>query len=130
MKASIWEGEMRCVTCAAVTACLLLAGCQTTQWVKPGATASDFEADKRQCVYESNLATPGTPSYDVGSAIAAGINDGMRLGQLQTMCMQARGWNLIAVDATPPPPPPAPAVAMTPAASAAATGPPVSLSPR
>lgn len=72
----------------------VLAGCASAQWVKPGATAADFASDKAQCEYQANLATPGTPYYDQGSAIASGISDGIRLAQLQRLCLQARGWAL------------------------------------
>jgi hypothetical protein len=93
---------MRGLAFAALATALPLAACASNvKWMKDGATTADFEMDKRQCVYQANLATPGTPAgYTVGSALAAGITDGVRLAQLQQQCMEARGWNRIVVKQT------------------------------
>ncbi len=82
---------------ATLGAALLLAGCQTTnvRWVRPGATAADFEADKMRCEYDARLAlAPATaaPTYGMGNAIAQGMSLGIERINLMTMCMQTKGW--------------------------------------
>lgn len=95
----------------AVLACVLVCtGCarNDVRWVRAGATAMDFNADKAACEYEAQLATPGSYSgRGMGNAIADGISDGMRIGNLQVLCMQARGWQrqVITAAAVPAEPP-------------------------
>jgi len=81
---------------------LPLAACVTddVRWVRAGATSADFDTDKARCQYEATLGTPG--SYygrGMGNAMAAGISDGLRMAELQTLCMQARGWQRTVVTA-------------------------------
>jgi len=71
----------------------LVGSCAPTVWSKPGATESDFEQQKAQCEYQANLATPdnGLPT-STSDAVAQGISNGMRIGNLEQMCMRANGW--------------------------------------
>jgi hypothetical protein len=77
---------------------LTLCGCaQRLVWEKPGATAAMFEQDKNQCIYEAKLGTPTVPSYGTQGYVASQFEEGMREGQLQTLCMKARGYTQRAV---------------------------------
>lgn len=90
---------------------LLLAGCSTVQWEKPGATAENIDADLRSC-NAAVYATPGMPSprttsnspevrtsptagVSVQSAGAYGDAD-KQLQQSQRIddCMKGRGYTL------------------------------------
>lgn len=52
-----------------------------------------FQRDASQCVYESNMATAGAPSYmNLNRQISQDIATGARQGELQRLCMQARGY--------------------------------------
>jgi hypothetical protein len=61
---------------------LLLAGCATTEkyWDKPGASASDFEADKGQCQAQA-FSTPGMYT--------------MQVALVFNSCMRGKGWALV-----------------------------------
>ena len=64
-----------------LAACVaLLAGCVPQHWTKPGGTAEQFEQDKAQCMYESDLHTQG-----------AGANPFAAL-QLVPECLKAKGY--------------------------------------
>lgn len=58
---------------------VFLAGCAQGKWTRPGATVSDFEADKKQCIYEINL-----NSKDSGNPFIAVM--------LMKQCLEARGY--------------------------------------
>lgn len=72
--------------------CFALAGCASQRWVKPGASAADFEQDKVACQYEASKAT-GNMSTG-GDPIAAGIDQGFRQNEIATLCLRTKGWNL------------------------------------
>jgi hypothetical protein len=90
---------------------LLLAGCSTVQWEKPGATAESVDADLRSCNAVAH-ATPGMPSprttsnspevraspttgVSVQSAGAYGDADKqLQQGQRVDDCMRGRGYTL------------------------------------
>jgi hypothetical protein len=54
---------------------LLLAGCARPVWVKPGATAADFERDKSACTFE-----------------AARAGDPILAAMFLPDCLRGRGW--------------------------------------
>jgi hypothetical protein len=95
---------MRLLTTAA--AALLLAGCASSVWVKPGATQSDFAQDRAVCDYQSEMGTPDINGYNgrggmndaIASGIADGIASGIRKGTLMNKCMVAHGWSLQRVE--------------------------------
>ena len=105
-------GWLICMRVATVLAAgsFLLAGCATKLvWTKPGTSSLDLDADSARCQYEANLATPENYyGFARANSIAAGINDRLRIANLQTLCMQAAGWRQVpATPPSPPPPPPA-----------------------
>ena len=59
---------------------IALAGCVPQHWTKPGGTAEQFEKDKAQCIYESDLHTQGADT----NAFAA--------LQLVPECLRAKGY--------------------------------------
>lgn len=79
-----------------------LAGCATAnQWTRAGTSAAQAEADMKICEYEANLgigAGQHTQVYTggMGAAIGAGIGDGIadaiRIAQLRSLCLEARGY--------------------------------------
>ena len=83
---------------------LLLTGCHQGVWVKPGATQQNFDMDKYACMQEAMQGapvTPGVEGYDVynkhdhqveGQVTTTDMNAANR-DQLQTACLQARGWS-------------------------------------
>jgi len=89
---------------AAVVCILTLAGCaNNVRWVRPGATAADFEADKLRCEYDARLATANSataPTYGMGNAIGQGISLGIEQANLMTLCMQTKGWTRQTVSAS------------------------------
>ena len=75
--------------------CLALAGCATApvRWTKPGATVTDFDQAKAECQYEAVKSTASMPTgYGLGGAIASGIEEGTRQGEVAVLCMRAKGW--------------------------------------
>jgi hypothetical protein len=79
-----------------VVACSLpLAGCARYQWVaNDPAAAANIDQAKLACEYESKVATPDTSSArGLGNAVADGIQQGTRMAELQTMCMQLKGYH-------------------------------------
>lgn len=87
-----------------------VSGCQSNKvWVKDGATQTDFEQDKAQCVYESTAATQ-SPDYGYNTVVVQALDQSMRRDNLAILCMQARGWSLMSqeeygADNYQPPPP-------------------------
>jgi hypothetical protein len=67
----------------AIAACMMLAACTPSPWVKPGASQSDLARDKAECHYEGIKAVAGS-----GNRVTA--FDQMNV---ETACMRAKGWN-------------------------------------
>jgi hypothetical protein len=69
---------------------LALAGCNTASdaWTRPGASSAQTTRDFNECNYQIGLNS--RPSY--GDPIAAGVNDGLREGNLMNQCMSLRGY--------------------------------------
>ncbi|MBV9192424.1 MAG: hypothetical protein JO292_02280 [Betaproteobacteria bacterium] len=90
---------------------LLLAGCSTVQWEKPGATGESIDADLRSC-NAAVYATPGIPSPrttsnspEVRTSPTAGVSvqsagsygdadKQLQQGQRIDDCMKSRGYTL------------------------------------
>jgi len=64
-----------------VVVALSLTGCVPQHWTKPDGDSAQFEKDKAQCMYESDLHTQG-----------AGANPLAAL-QLVPECLRAKGWS-------------------------------------
>lgn len=64
-----------------VAAGVSLAGCynQATGWQKPGASAAVTERDFKECTYEVSR---------------SGIQDGLEINRLRSMCLELRGYSL------------------------------------
>lgn len=79
-----------------VMACALaLAGCGAggqMRWVKPGATAADFDQDKMACEYEAAKATASGGNFGMQTSIGAGIAEGMKRQELGIMCLRSKGY--------------------------------------
>ncbi len=71
---------------------LALAGCAGPPpvWVKPGATAAEFEADKRYCEFEM-AKVQSDPSLKTG--VGQGIDLSIRKRDLGIACMRSRGYS-------------------------------------
>jgi len=65
-------------------ATLLLSGCASTQWVKPGATMQEFQQDAYSCQRDAAM----LPVAVYGGAFA----DIIQRVQLRDQCMGAKGW--------------------------------------
>lgn len=61
----------------AIALVVALSGCATGQWYKDGVTASQFEQDKQQCIYEVQLHNP---------------NMFLEALPLVAQCMRAKGY--------------------------------------
>jgi hypothetical protein len=61
---------------------LVLSSCASMQmqWDKPGATASEFDQAKQECIYEVQLHQPGMFLEAI---------------PLITQCMRAKGWSQV-----------------------------------
>lgn len=92
---------MRLIQLAGIAFALLLSGC-STHFVKPGASSTDFEQDKRECEYEALKYGYVQSTYHggggYGSAIGAGIGEGiaqaMRNREIMMKCLQIKGWSV------------------------------------
>ena len=83
---------------------LLLAGCSTAQWTKPGATPDVADADARACVARAQatptLPSPQTTMSSAGVAIVTERTDPldasrqMQEGQRVDTCMRQKGYTL------------------------------------
>jgi hypothetical protein len=83
---------------------LLLAGCGTTQWDKPGATQEMADADARACAAAaesiSTVPRPQTTVMSSGAVIVTeppqGVDAQRRMDEGQRMqeCMQKKGYRL------------------------------------
>lgn len=83
---------------------LLLAGCSTLQWEKPGATREMAEADARACSASaqaaSQLPRPQATTMQSGAVIVTEPNETrdatrqMHEGQRMQDCMRERGYTL------------------------------------
>lgn len=71
-----------------IAAGLTLAGCynQATGWQKPSASAAQTERDFKECTYEVSRSA-GVHSGD-------GIQDGLEINRLRSMCLELRGYSL------------------------------------
>lgn len=72
----------------------LLAGCAAApswQWVKPGATAAEFEQHSAQCDYETDAATQAT-DYSLRSSFGRELDRSVRTRNLFVKCMVAKGY--------------------------------------
>lgn len=72
-----------------------LAGCAAPgYWLHPEhQEQARFQRDASQCVYESGLATANAPaSIFLSQQLAQDVATGVRRGELQRLCMQARGY--------------------------------------
>lgn len=67
---------------------LTLNSCVSSNWVKPGATQADFDADKLACRYEAAKATGSSSSVRMADVMA----EGWRQGEIEMLCMQTRGY--------------------------------------
>lgn len=81
---------------AALALPLALAACAVPQsgyWAHSTADLAQRERDARQCMYEAAAATSNTPStFSLSQNIAQDIATGMRRGELERMCIQAKGY--------------------------------------
>ena len=85
----------RGLACVVALAALLTASCSAPQWHRPGATATDLEADKRECT--------------VLSGNTSGVSN-LTTSRFVARCLAERGW----IEGSPP----APAAAADTAATA------------
>ncbi len=107
-----------------VASVLIMAGCNHNEWIKPGATAQDFNIDKFACMQNAMTSAPaavgnsaawnnGGGSANVGpyggnanwsggggAARSYDLNAKAR-NQLTTACLQAKGWQLVSVPDAP-----------------------------
>lgn len=89
---------------------VFLSGCTQKVWLIPSEKdQSDLERDKRECLYEAQLATPPSGAhvdslgprdrYGLWAAALTGvlqaIDEGLRVTRLFGFCMEARGYTLI-----------------------------------
>jgi len=63
------------------------AGCAKTYYVKPGATAADFDVDKEACVNNASMAAGGTypPTQPNANAM-------LYQQDMVDQCLSQRGW--------------------------------------
>ena len=83
---------------------LLLAGCSTAQWQKPGATPEMAEADARACSAAAQVASqlprPQTTAMQSGAVVVTEPNEPrdaarqMQEGQRMQECMRQKGYTL------------------------------------
>jgi hypothetical protein len=81
---------------------LLAAGCATTSnayWDKPGASMEQKQKEYTECRYEAAKATGGSPSgsitEDTATTIANDLAYGQRYGEIFSLCMQTKGFQLV-----------------------------------
>ncbi len=68
-----------------------LAGCAKQVLYKPGANASDFEADKSACEYEA-LKYAGGYDNSYASAFGSSLDMALRRNEITSACMRQKGW--------------------------------------
>lgn len=83
---------------------LLLAGCSTVEWQKPGATPEVAEADARACSAAAQVASPlprpQTTTMASGAVVVTEPNEPrdatrqMHEGQRMQECMRQKGYTL------------------------------------
>ena len=79
---------------------LLIACAPAWEWVKAGATHQDFDRDSAQRKYEAASATASygstptarSPAAAAGHGFGEGIAIALRQSELETLCLQARGY--------------------------------------
>jgi hypothetical protein len=74
--------QLRIIGVVVVAACI--GGCART-WVRPGADAVDLEREKFECQFEASKAVA---SAGMEAAVAEARRD-----ELESICMQAKGWS-------------------------------------
>lgn len=83
-----------------VILCVLLSACVAPQqmvWVKPDNTASQEQKDFAECRFEAAKATASASSAVIYDLSAAVVHDQVvlqRRNQLESMCLQAKGYSL------------------------------------
>ena len=80
------------------------AGCAKTYYVKPGATAADFDVDKEACVNNASMAAGGTypptqpnanrmvPGYGTYPPTQPNANAMLYQQDMVDQCLSQRGW--------------------------------------
>jgi hypothetical protein len=74
--------RLRIIGVVAVAACV--GSCART-WVRPGAAAADLDREKFECQFE---ASKTVASAGAGAAVAEA-----KRGELESLCMGAKGWS-------------------------------------
>ena len=74
--------RLRIIGVLTVAACV--GGCART-WVRPGADAADLDREKVECQFEA--------SKTVASAETEGSVAETKRNELESLCMEARGWS-------------------------------------
>jgi hypothetical protein len=71
----------------AAMACISVAGCAQSTWVKPGGTQSQFNQDQAACKYDADKAA-------APSMASSGLLSGLQSATLAKECMEAHGYTL------------------------------------
>ena len=72
---------------AIIVSLIVLAGCSTAHWTKPGATAADFNRDSYECAQQHQENSASWRPYQ-------GFRSGVTVSKdLYRGCMQAKGYN-------------------------------------
>lgn len=79
---------------------LLMSGCAGPYFYQAGKSLEECERDLLECRYESEKA--GNVPYGTWrSPISAGVQSGVQKANLTCMCMQLKGYGILAADALP-----------------------------
>jgi hypothetical protein len=68
----------------ALAAAAYVAGC-TRGWVRPGSDSADLDREKFECQFEA--------SKTVASTRMEGATAEVKRAELETLCMEAKGWS-------------------------------------
>lgn len=84
----------------ALAIAVLLAGCAAPgrggYWDHAHKDPAQFQRDAAQCTYEAAAARPGsTGGAPLGVSISQDIAAGVQRGELEGMCMRARGYYFV-----------------------------------
>lgn len=84
------------VAVIAIACTAMLAGCATTEtvWVKDGAPAHAFQADRGQCIAQTEAAVSGNPWITAPAMSQAGAALNRQRLAIFSGCMQGKGWRL------------------------------------
>jgi hypothetical protein len=74
--------RLRIIGALATAACV--AGC-ARDWVRPGAESADLDREKFECQFEA--------SKTIASTRMEGATAEVKRSELETLCMQAKGWS-------------------------------------